>query len=257
MGDYGLNRKQENMFVLFPQRISNLTQPLHSAMNFRFKTIAGVSSPETHHDTVHHMHVYNFEMSIIPRPIFASLSIKSPSSNRQPGMPLFTLARAAPMTDSRLRVVRIKGDGRCMFRALSQGLARNQGRVLGPAAEEQEADQLRLAVAEALCRSPKRRSEFGDAVISLQAEDTLKNYCKRIMSTTFWGGEPELLTLSKMLRVPIYVYLSNAEAGRGGIGFIPIQKYGEKYAKATKEYPKRRPVRLLYTSGNHYDLLVK
>ena len=60
-----------------------------------------------------------------------------------------------------------------------------------------------------------------------------------------------------MLHVPIFVYLSNAEAGRGGAGFIPIQKYGEQYTKAGKDRPKRRPVRILYTSGNHYDLLVK
>jgi len=60
-----------------------------------------------------------------------------------------------------------------MFRAIALGLARNQGRVLGPAAEEQEADQLRLAVAEALCRTPKRRSQFGDAVIALEVEDRL------------------------------------------------------------------------------------
>ena len=77
------------------------------------------------------------------------------------------------MTESNLRVIRVKGDGRCMFRAIALGLARNQARFLGPAAEEQEADQLRLAVAEALCRTPKRRSEFGDAVIALEAEDTL------------------------------------------------------------------------------------
>ena len=40
----------------------------------------------------------------------------------------------------------------------------------GPAAEEQEADQLRLAVAEALCRTHKRRSEFGNAVIAVEAQ---------------------------------------------------------------------------------------
>jgi len=71
------------------------------------------------------------------------------------------------------------------------------------------------------------------------------------MAPTFWGGEPELLVLSKMLRVPIYVYLSNSG------GYTPIQKYGEKYTKATKDHPKRRPVCILYTNENHYDLLVK
>jgi hypothetical protein len=108
---------------------------------------------------------------------FASLSLhglgfQDPSSHRRPGTPVFSLA-AATASDE-YRVIRVKGDGRCMFRALALGLARNQGRLLGAAAEEQEADQLRLAVAEALCRTPKRRSEFGDAVIALEAEDNLR-----------------------------------------------------------------------------------
>jgi hypothetical protein len=84
--------------------------------------------------------------------------------------------------------------------------------------------------------------------------------CKRIMAPTFWGGEPELLVLSQMLQVPIYVYLRDSEAGgkKGGNGFHPLQKYGEKYSKPHgKEKKKRKPVRLLYTGGNHYELLVK
>lgn len=188
-------------------------------------------------------------------PLFASLSLSLPGSspqNRPAGRPLFALAKAS-IAETGMRIIRIKGDGRCMFRALALGLARNQGRILGPAAEEQEADQLRLAVAEALCRTPQRRNDFGDAVISLQAEDSLQNYCRRILAPTFWGGEPELLVLSKMLRVPIYVYLATTGSG----GFTPIQKYGETYSKSRNNYKKRRPLRLLYTNGNHYDLLIK
>ena len=40
------------------------------------------------------------------------------------------------------------------------------------------------------------------------------SYCRRILSPTFWGGEPELLVLSQMLHVPIKVYISAREAGR-------------------------------------------
>ena len=35
------------------------------------------------------------------------------------------------------------------------------------------ADQLRMAVAEALCRTAKRRAQFDTAVTALQAEDSL------------------------------------------------------------------------------------
>ncbi len=153
-------------------------------------------------------------------------------------------------------MIKIRGDGKCMFRAIALGLARNQGRFLGADAEQREADNLRIAVAEALCRTPKRRRQFGRAVIALESEDTLKNYCRRIQSPTFWGGEPEMIVLSEMLKVPIFVYLSDSEYGGSG-GFTIIQKYGEKYRKMTKDAPARRPVRLLFTGGNHFDLLVK
>lgn len=80
----------------------------------------------------------------------------------------------APAIEESLKVIRIRGDGKCMFRAIALGLARNQGKYLGPEAEQQEADKLRLAVAEALCRTPKRRNQFGKAVIALEAEDNLR-----------------------------------------------------------------------------------
>ncbi|KAI7839237.1 hypothetical protein COHA_006935 [Chlorella ohadii] len=174
-------------------------------------------------------------------------------------VPLFELARAAagPAIETGLRVVKVAGDGRCMFRALAQGLARNQGRFLGQAAEEQEADQLRLAVAEALCRTAARRNEFASAVYAVEAEDKLQNYCRRIMAPSFWGGEPELLVLSQMLRVPILVYIPSREAGKGsGRGYVVIQQYGDKWSK-TKSGKAKRPVRLLYSGSNHYDLLLK
>ncbi|PRW56548.1 OTU domain-containing [Chlorella sorokiniana] len=213
-------------------------------------------------------------LSITPRrgrPVgFASLSTsllgqqRAQQEEQQAGRPLFShvplfeLARAAagPAIETGLRVVKVAGDGRCMFRALAQGLARNQGRFLGQAAEEQEADQLRLAVAEALCRTAARRNEFASAVYAVEAEDKLQNYCRRIMAPTFWGGEPELLVLSQMLRVPILVYIPSREAGKSGRGFVVIQQYGDKWSK-TKSGKAKRPVRLLYSGSNHYDLLLK
>lgn len=120
----------------------------------------------------------SFEMNstLIPTIPVASISTSFGESNdaasRVPGTPLFLLAKAP--SHEKFRVIRVKGDGRCMFRALALGLARNKGQILGATAEEQEADQLRLAVAEALCRSPKRRTDFGDAVIAVNAEDKLQ-----------------------------------------------------------------------------------
>ena len=78
----------------------------------------------------------------------------------------------------------------------------------------------------------------------------------------------ELLVLSRLLRVPIYVYQSAEEADPEGgeWGFAPIVKYGAAYEGRKEEegeggsaavQPGRKPVHLLYTGGNHYDLLMR
>ena len=141
----------------------------------------------------------------------------------------------------------IKGDGKCMFRALARGMARNKGVVLSPEDETRDADTLRLA------------------------EGGIPKYCARLNDAGFWGGEVELMVISRLLRVPIYVYRSSKEAGVEklvGYGFAPIVKYGEQYAGVSGEGDDgeesraaggiggRKPVNLLYREGNHYDLLV-
>ena len=135
-------------------------------------------------------------------------------------------------------------------------MALNQNEYLAPSDETREADNLRLAVRDALCRSDERRALFQEAVTSIEvAEGGLPKYCARLKDAGFWGGELELLVLSRMLRVPLYVYKTAAEAGAGKEwwGYVPIVKYGEAYA----EGEGRKPVHLLYYQGNHYDLLVQ
>jgi len=122
-----------------------------------------------------------------------------------------------------------------------------------------EADQLRLACAEALCTTQKRRADFREAVEQLKNEgEELNSYCRQMSSPSFWGGIPEIMTLAKMLKVPIYVYISREEQGTGS-GYVPLTKHGEKFSKPSKDGSKkgRKPVRLLFTGGNHYDLLLK
>lgn len=41
----------------------------------------------------------------------------------------------------------------------------------------------------------------------------LCRYCARLNRNDFWGGEVEILVLSKMLHVPIYVYRTAEETG--------------------------------------------
>ncbi|KAL6649640.1 hypothetical protein ACP70R_013864 [Stipagrostis hirtigluma subsp. patula] len=137
-------------------------------------------------------------------------------------------------------VQRVTGDGRCMFRALVKGMAKNKGIPLTPREEVQDADDLRMAVKEVICDSATERQKYEEAVIAITVEQPLKRYCQRIRRPDFWGGESELL---------------REYHGRGN-GFIPIAEYGLEFTKDSKQWKKKTPVRLLYSGRNHYDLLV-
>ena len=140
-----------------------------------------------------------------------------------------------------------------MFRALALGLAAIKGDNMTSGEEERQADQLRLAVAESLCRTPEKRKNFSEAVMAISYEYGLEKYCKRILEPAFWGGEPELLVLSRLIRRPIVVYIHASQARNAeGSGFVSIQTYGEEFSKEGK----RKAVKLLYNGENHYDLLI-
>ena len=49
---------------------------------------------------------------------------------------------------------------------------------------------------------------------------------------------------------------ATAWACRSDWGFLPIVKYGEEWAEPRGRRSARRPVKLLYTGSNHYDLLL-
>ena len=152
-----------------------------------------------------------------------------------------------------LSCVKVKPDGRCLFRSLVLGLAANKGTVLSSQQEEKEADLLRGACAEALCPSLESRAKYPEAVLSIKAEMTIQEYCKRVTLPNFWGGESELLVLTQLLRQPVTIYLP-ADGGRS-LGYTPLVSYGTQFA-TTKSGQPRKKVKLLYSNGNHYDLLL-
>uniref|UniRef100_A0A0D6R5W0 Ubiquitin thioesterase OTU n=1 Tax=Araucaria cunninghamii TaxID=56994 RepID=A0A0D6R5W0_ARACU len=155
-------------------------------------------------------------------------------------------------------VQKVRGDGRCMFRSLVRGMAANKGISLTSREEEEDADELRMAVRESLCANDKERRAYEEALIAITVEESLKRYCQRIEYPDFWGGESELLVLSKMCSQPIIVYIPESEAkqGKWGTGFIPIAEYGVEFMKPSKQSKARKPVRILYSGGKHYDLLI-
>ncbi|XP_047164030.1 OVARIAN TUMOR DOMAIN-containing deubiquitinating enzyme 3 isoform X1 [Vigna umbellata] len=151
-------------------------------------------------------------------------------------------------------VQKVTGDGRCLFRALVKGMAYNKGTVLNQREERENADELRMAVKEAVCENEGERNLYEEALIAITVDEPLNRYCQRIVRPDFWGGESELLVLSKLCKQPIVVYIPEHEHRGGGFGsgFIPIAEYGSEFRKGSR----RKAVRLLYSGKNHYDLLV-
>ncbi|XP_054784687.1 OVARIAN TUMOR DOMAIN-containing deubiquitinating enzyme 3-like [Prosopis cineraria] len=157
----------------------------------------------------------------------------------------------------RFSVVKVTGDGRCLFRALVKGMACNKGIALSPREERENADELRLAVREVICENKGERNLYEDALVAITVDESLKRYCQRILRPDFWGGESELLVLSKLCEQPIIVYIPEHEhRGSGlGSGFIPIAEYGSEFKKKSRNSKPKKVVRLLYSGKNHYDLL--
>ncbi|KAK9920480.1 hypothetical protein M0R45_029035 [Rubus argutus] len=173
------------------------------------------------------------------------------------GPPLFRGSSATRKVE-RYSVQRVTGDGRCLFRALVKGMAANKGSPLSPREERDNADELRMAVKEVICENEEERPEYEAALVAITVDESLKRYCQRIQRPDFWGGESELLVLSKLCRQPIIVYIPEHEHTNGGrgSGFIPIAEYGSEFSKGSRNRKPRKAVRLLYSGRNHYDLLV-
>ncbi|KAL3753698.1 hypothetical protein ACJRO7_001008 [Eucalyptus globulus] len=167
-------------------------------------------------------------------------------------------AAAAAKKVEHYSVQKVAGDGRCMFRALVKGMAFTKGISLNPREEREDADELRMAVKEIICDSGEERRQYEEALVAITVDESLKRYCQRIDRHDFWGGESELLVISKLCKQPIIVYIPEHEHTRGGwgSGFIPIAEYGSEFRKGSRKGKQREVVKLLYSGRNHYDLLV-
>lgn len=143
----------------------------------------------------------------------------------------------------RLRRVPIKGDGRCLYRAISQGIAYEDGRNLSQRWETEDADALRLLAFNIICK--QKRGEYKTNMV---IEGNVDRYCSRMLSPKFFAGEVEMKELADALKRPIAVFIQ-----QGGAGYRNIVTYGEKWGQSRK----RNPVKLLYNGQNHFDLLIQ
>ncbi|CAI9779452.1 unnamed protein product [Fraxinus pennsylvanica] len=135
-------------------------------------------------------------------------------------------------------VIGIPGDGRCLFRSIAHGACLRSGKSAPNESLQRElADDLRAMVANEFV---KRREETEWFI-----EGDFDTYVSQIRKPHVWGGEPELLMASHILRMPITVYMYDEDCG----GLISIAEYGH-------EYGKDNPIKLLYHGFGHYDALL-
>ncbi|CAN6449127.1 unnamed protein product [Victoria cruziana] len=137
----------------------------------------------------------------------------------------------------RLATVCIPGDGRCLFRSVVHGACLRLGKP-SPSESHQKAlaDELRAKVADEFV---KRRA---DSEWFLECD--FDSYIKHIRKPHTWGGEPELLMASHVLKMPITVCMRE----KSSESLVVISEYGQ-------EYGREDPIRVLYHGYGHYDAL--
>ncbi|KAL2533876.1 OTU domain-containing protein [Abeliophyllum distichum] len=150
------------------------------------------------------------------------------------------ISDSANRGSSNYRVTGVPADGRCLFRAIAHmACLRNGEKAPDENRQRELADELRAQVVEELL---KRRKE-----VEWFIEEDFDTYVKRIKQPYVWGGEPELLMASHVLRTPISVFMIE----RGSTGsLIKIANYGEEYSKEEES-----PIGVLFHGYGHYDIL--
>lgn len=137
------------------------------------------------------------------------------------------------------RVTGVPADGRCLFRAIAHMVCLRNGEEAPDENRQKElADELRVQVVDELM---KRREETEWFI-----EGDFDAYVKRIQKPYVWGGEPELLMASHVLKTTISVYMYET----GSHNLSKIATYGEDYKQA-----ENTSIKVLFHGYGHYDIL--
>jgi len=156
-----------------------------------------------------------------------------------------------------LEMHEINPDGHCLFSAVADQLATLN------VVPSQEAHYIltRRAAAEYMLAHPQ---DFVPFLPSLEGEDgsgagdsgtigprEYARYCANIRDTAVWGGEPEILALSRAYAIPIHVVQS---------GQPPVVVHDPSGAPTTDSLKDQRAVRIsyhrrMYGLGEHYNSL--
>uniref|UniRef100_A0A2P2LDS8 Ubiquitin thioesterase OTU n=2 Tax=Rhizophora mucronata TaxID=61149 RepID=A0A2P2LDS8_RHIMU len=150
-----------------------------------------------------------------------------------------TTSDAKSHSSADYKVTGVLADGRCLFRAIAHGACLRSGEEAPDEDRQRElADELRSQVVNELL---KRREE-----IKWFIEGDFEDYVKRIQEPYVWGGEPELLMASHILRTTISVFMID----RRSSNLVNISNYGEEYRTDPRD-----PINVLFHGYGHYDLL--
>ncbi|KAI5583925.1 hypothetical protein BDE02_06G048900 [Populus trichocarpa] len=134
-------------------------------------------------------------------------------------------------------IIGVPGDGRCLFRSVAHGACLRFGkRAPSESLQRELADDLRSKVADEFI---KRREDTEWFI-----EGNFDTYVSQMRKPHVWGGEPELLMASHVLKMPITVYMHDKNAR----GLISIAEYGQQYGV-------ENPIRVIYNGFGHYDAL--
>ena len=200
----------------------------------------------------------------IPYPVSSSNN-NSNSSGSSSNNSFETAVSSISNKNESFDVKEVRGDNRCMFRAVALGLEKVKGRNIENIMKDdknkkneseltKKADLLREQVVKALCSPVELRYKkmfekiTNDIKIEYKNEnDPMKYYCNKMSKTCEWGGERELFVISKLYKRPIKVYTPSSEGKQRMIQF---------YGKEFLQQGGRKIIKLLYVNKNHYNLLV-
>jgi len=156
-----------------------------------------------------------------------------------------------------LQIHEINPDGHCLFSAVADQL---QLLSIIPAPQASYAN-LRMAAStyiythpdDFLPFLPSTAGEDGAGALDagLMSPQEFERYCASIRDTAIWGGEPEILALSRAFNVPIHVVQG---------GQPPIVVHNPRDSPTDDQVTEKRVVRIsyhrrMYGLGEHYNSL--
>ncbi|KAI9024462.1 hypothetical protein CLU79DRAFT_107778 [Phycomyces nitens] len=140
----------------------------------------------------------------------------------------------------KLKVQEISADGHCLYNSIAKQLEYvYQEKINYPELRKEAARYMREHSDDFI---PFLYKDDGD----IFSADDFKQYCNDVENSPRWGGQLEILALSKAKKVPIHVIQMGS----------PVLKIGDE------EFAEKKPLVLayykhLYSLGAHYNSLIK